>query len=125
MARASHGRKSEEQVREAVASILATEISDPRVWGITVTGVKTSPDRSIATVYVVTDPARYDEALAGLDSAKGRVRSLLGHALGWRTTPEIRFFIDESIDEGDRIEAALSNVPPSLLDAESTGTGEE
>lgn len=114
MARESHGRKAEEQVREAVAIILAEHVSDPRISGVTVTGVKTSPDRSVASVYVVTDPARYADALAGLESAHGRIRSLLGRALGWRTTPEVRFFIDEAIDEGDRIEIALHNVPPSM-----------
>ena len=64
--------------------------------------------------YVSTDPERYDEVLAGLESAKGRIRSLLGHALGWRVTPELRFFIDEVVDAGMRIDEALTAVPPTL-----------
>lgn len=118
MSRESFGRKMDEKVRELVAEILATEISDPRLMLVTVTGAKVSPDHSVANVYVSAEKDRYDEVLAGLESARGRVRSLLGRALGWRVTPELRFFIDESVDAGARIAEALLDVPPTLLDGE-------
>ncbi len=118
MSRESFGRKNDEQVREAAAAILATEISDPRVALVTVTGARVSPDKSVATVYVSADPERYDEVLAGLESAKGRVRSLLGSSLGWRVSPQLRFFIDESVDQGERISRALEEVPPTLINGE-------
>jgi arginyl-tRNA synthetase len=35
-------------------------------------------------------------------------------ALGWRVTPELRFYIDSSVDSGMRIEEALLHVPPTL-----------
>ncbi|MDZ4169389.1 MAG: 30S ribosome-binding factor RbfA [Coriobacteriia bacterium] len=116
MSRESFARRTDEQVREVVASILATEISDPRVALVTVTGAKVSPDKSVASVYVSGDPDRYDDVLAGLESAKGRVRTLLGKTLGWRVTPELRFFIDDSVDTGERMARALTNVPPTLVD---------
>ena len=102
MSRESFGRKNDEQVRELVATLIAREISDPRV-----------------SIYVSAEPSRYDEVLTGLESAKGHIRSLLGKSLGWRVTPELRFFIDESIDEGERIGDALLNVPPSLINEPS------
>lgn len=114
----SFGRKSEEQVREAVAAIVATEVSDPRLDLVTVTGAKVSPDRSVANIYVTAEPERYDSVLEGLESAKGRVRSLLGRALGWRVSPELRFFIDESVDAGERMAEALQHIPPTLIDGE-------
>ncbi|HET6352470.1 MAG TPA: 30S ribosome-binding factor RbfA [Coriobacteriia bacterium] len=114
--RESFGRKSDEQLREAVASIIASEISDPRVALITVTGAKVSSDRSVAELFVSADPGRYDEVLAGLESAKGRIRSLVGHGLGWRVSPELRFHIDESVDAGERIAEALTHIPPTLVD---------
>lgn len=121
MSRESFARKTDEQVRETVASILMMEVSDPRVALITVTGAKVSPDKSVASVYVSADPSRYDEVLAGLKSATGHIRSRLGQALGWRVSPELRFFIDESVDAGERIERALLDVPPTLRD----GSGAE
>lgn len=121
MSRESFGRKSDEQVRETVASILTIDVSDPRLALVTVTGAKVSPDKSVASVYVAAAPGTYDDVLAGLESARGHIRSRLGAALGWRVSPELRFFIDESVDEGERIAEALSHVPPSLAD----GSGAE
>jgi len=107
-------RRLSETARELVATILITEVSDPRLNFVTVTGAEVSPDRSMMSVYVSTDPERYEEVLAGLESAKGRIRSALGHAVSWRVTPELRFFIDKSVDSGQTIEDALRDVPPSL-----------
>ena len=108
-------RKLGEQAREVIASLLVTEVSDPRVRLVTVTGAEVSPDRSVLLVFVTTDPDRYDEVLAGLESAKGRLRSRLGHALGWRVTPELKFYIDTSVDSGMAIDEALRAVPPTLV----------
>lgn len=121
MSRESFARRSDEQVRETVASIIATDVSDPRLALITVTGAKVSPDKSVASIYVAAAPGTYDDVLAGLESARGHVRSRVGHALGWRVSPELRFFIDESVDQGERISQALGNVPPTLRD----GSGAE
>ncbi len=118
MSRETFGRRMDEKVREAVAEIIATEISDPRLNLITVTGAKVSPDRSVASVYVSAGPDRYEEVLSGLESARGRVRSVLGRSLGWRVTPELRFFIDESVDTGAKIAAALTNIPQTLIDGD-------
>ena len=114
MKQTPNSRRLNEQAREVISSILIGEISDPRLCLITVTGAEVSPDRSVMIVYVSTDPGRYDEVLAGLASAKGRIRSLVGKAITWRVTPEIRFFIDRSVDSGERIGEALRDVPPSL-----------
>ena len=59
-------------------------------------------------------PGTYEEVLAGLESAKGRIRSLLGRSLTWRVTPELFFVIDTSTDQAMRITEALKNVPPTM-----------
>ena len=41
--------------------------------------------------------------------AKGRIRSLVGKSLGWRVTPELRFFIDPSVDAAERIASLFSD----------------
>lgn len=98
-------RKVNEAARAALASLLLTEFSDPRLELITVTSVRVSKDRSVATVLVSSSPEDYDDTLAGLESAKGRLRSLLGHELGWRVTPELRFVIDTGVDHAQEIDA--------------------
>lgn len=109
-------RKVNEMVREAVAIILSEEIADPRLDLVTVTSAEVSPDMMVANIYVIThgDDDRYAELLEGLESAKGRIRSLLGQRITLRFTPELRFLIDRSVDEGMRISQALKDLPPTL-----------
>jgi len=114
MKQTPNSRRLNETAREIIANILITEVSDPRLAFVTVTGAEVSPDRSVMSVYVSTDPDRYDEVLEGLESAKGRIRTLLGKSITWRVTPDLRFFIDKSVDTGMAIEDALRVVPPTL-----------
>lgn len=107
-------RRLAREAREKIASILMTEVSDPRLDMITVTSCEVAIDRSLCRVYVAAQPGTYDEVLAGLESAKGRVRSLLGRTLTWRVTPELDFVIDTTTDEAMRITEALKNVPPTM-----------
>lgn len=100
-------RKVNEAARASLASLLLTEFSDPRLELITVTSVRVSKDRSVATVLVSSSPEEYEGTLAGLESAKGRLRSLLGQELGWRVTPELRFVIDIGVDHAQEIDAFL------------------
>jgi ribosome-binding factor A len=114
MKQTPQSRKINEAIRTAVASILLMQVSDPRLAQITVTGAEVSKDRSVANIYVSADKAQYEEVEAGLASAKGRIRSLLGQELSWRVTPELRFYLDTSIDEAERISNALTEVPETL-----------
>lgn len=107
-------RKFNESARERIASILLTEVSDPRLALITVTSCEVAIDRSVCNVYISADKERYDEVAAGLESAKGRIRKLLGKGLNWRVTPELVFFIDTTVDQAERITEALKDVPPTL-----------
>ncbi len=98
-----------ETVREIIARLLLEEVADPRVDLVTVTGVDMSPDLRHANVFVTAhgDAARVAEAMAGLESAKGRLRALLGEAVRLRYVPDLHFKIDPSIDEATRIGDAI------------------
>lgn len=107
-------RRLGEQLREKLGYILLFEIADPRLDLVTLTGVDVAVDRSYARVFVSCDGERYDEVLEALNSAKGRIRSLLARSLDWRVTPALDFRIDRSTDEAERISRALENVPSTL-----------
>ena len=109
-----HSRRTNEIAREKLATIMLFEVSDPDLQLVTVTGVEVSVDKSFMRAYVSCEASRYEEVSAALERAKGRLRSLLGHALGWRVTPELAFQIDTTTDEAERISRALENVPPTL-----------
>ena len=107
-------RRTNEIAREKLSWILLFEISDPDLQLVTITSCEVSVDKSFMRVYVSCEPDRYEKVLAALKRAKGRIRSLLGHALNWRVTPELDFKIDTTTDEAERIAQALEVVPPTL-----------
>lgn len=102
-------RKANEQLRSKIANVILLHIADPRLEMVTVTSCEVSKDRSVADVYISADKDRYDEVMAGLEAAKGRIRSLVGKDLGWRVTPELRFYIDKTVDTAEHIAAVLES----------------
>lgn len=108
MKQSSSNRRVNEQAREVISEILLFEISDPRLDMVTITGVEVSYDRSVANVYYSTEPSRYTEVAQAAAAAAGRIRSLMAKKLSWRVAPELRFHLDESVDNAQRIAEALS-----------------
>lgn len=101
-------RVTAEKVREVVARTLLEVVKDPRVELITVTGVAMTADNRHASVFVIArGPERYAEALAGLQSAKGRIRSAVGKSLRMKYVPDLHFAIDPSVDNAERITAVI------------------
>jgi ribosome-binding factor A len=122
-------RKVDELLREALAGIVLTELKDPRLELVTVTGVRATADVRHADVFVTTHggPDRYADMIAGLEAATGRIRHLLGDRITLKRSPELHWRIDTSIDEGEHIERMLhdthramtgEHLPPSPLEDE-------
>jgi ribosome-binding factor A len=102
-------------LQSAIAEMLLRDVKDPRVGTVTVTGVDLSPDLKHARVYVAPfgDAAGGKRALAGLESARRYLQSKVGRRLGLRYTPELRFELDTSFDEAQRMERLLREVAPT------------
>ncbi len=97
-------------MKEEVASIIAREIKDPRIGFITVTDAEVSPDLKVAKIFYTVfgdEKARADTA-KGLESAKPFVRREIGKFLKLKSTPEIRFFFDESVERGQKLEELIA-----------------
>ncbi len=94
-----------EQIQVLISELLERRIKDPRLALLSVTAVKTSPTLREATVFVsaLSGAAARDEALDGLESAKGYLRREIGRRLQLRTVPELYFKWDDSIEAGDRV----------------------
>ncbi len=102
-------RRVNEAMREVLSDAIATEIKDPRVGFVTVTGVKTSPDLRHARVYVsvLGDDAAREASLDGLRSAHGFLQHRLASELKLKHTPAVTFEYDDTIDKGMRITELL------------------
>lgn len=96
---------------ELVSELLRKVIRDPRVGAVTLTGAKVSKDLRHARIYfnVLGDENRKD-ALAGLKSASGFIRSKVAKQLKLRFVPTIEFSYDDSQDEAQRIEELLKQI---------------
>jgi len=99
-------------VRETLADLLAFEVKDPRLAGITITDVEVTGDLREARVFY-TMPAGHSEPAAvsaGLRSASGFLRRALGQRVRLRTLPELQFRHDTSYEYGERIERKLAEL---------------
>lgn len=117
----SSSRKVNEQAREVIAGILLFEISDPRLRMVTVTGCEVSFDRSVCNVFYTTDKERYDDVAEAFQKASGRIRSLMAKRLSWRVAPSLRFILDASVDEAERIANALARDEVRMRVSKATG----
>lgn len=79
---------------------------------VSVSGVKVSPDLSYATAYLSVFPsARAEEIVKNINQNAKAIRFELGgrirHQL--RIIPELRFFVDDSLDYAEKIDNLLKN----------------
>jgi ribosome-binding factor A len=95
----------EEACREEFSEIIQREIKDPRIGFVTITRVKVTPDLRHAQVYVsiMGSEDEVKQTLAGLESAKGYMRSHLGKHLRLKFLPEIEFVHEHVTDEALRL----------------------
>jgi ribosome-binding factor A len=96
---------------EAIAEVLLREVKDPRVGGVTLTGVTISPDLKLAKIFFTTlhieDQA---PALAGLRSATAYIKRQIAGRLRLRHTPDLQFLYDATSEKANRLESLLRQV---------------
>jgi ribosome-binding factor A len=99
-------------VQEILADALTTQLKDPRIGFVTVTGVEVSPDCTHADVKVsvMGSEAEKDTAMDGLQSATGFLRSRLARTMSTRSTPEIHFVLDRGLEHQARIDHLLDGL---------------
>ena len=103
-----------ETIRQVVADVLIRgEVRDPRVTGLlTVTRVDVSPDRSHATIFVMSQGEEEDRvrAIEGLRNAAGFFRSRVARVLTSRTVPDLHFELDRGLEPAARINELLEGL---------------
>lgn len=105
MANPQRLRRIADQIHRELSELLRSQLRDPRVGLITITGVEVSPDLAHAKVFftMLGDADSLAETQDGLKHAAGFLRSQLGGRLKLRITPELRFHHDPSVEYGVRL----------------------
>jgi ribosome-binding factor A len=88
--------KAAEAIREVVSMAILTELRDPRIQHVTVTGVEVAPDMRSAkvSVSVMGDEGRQHLCIRGLQNASGYLQSQLAKKIDTRYTPRLTFELD-------------------------------
>lgn len=101
------------QIQQAITELLSKKMQDPRMEMATISGVRMSPDLSLAYVYVTVfgGKKRIREALEGFKKSKGFIKKKIAPKLGLRIMPDLRFIHDDSFDEAARLDALIDAAP--------------
>ncbi|MBW1700793.1 MAG: 30S ribosome-binding factor RbfA [Deltaproteobacteria bacterium] len=101
-----------DQILKEIAILLLNRVKDPRVQGVTMTGIDLSNDLKLARVYfsVMGDKSEIERALAGLNSAKGFIKREIGLRMQLRYVPEIKFLHDASLESGSHLDRIFEEI---------------
>ena len=94
---------------------ILTELQDPRVRDVTVTGVEASGDLRFAKVMVsvMGDETRQNLTLRGLQSAAGFLQAKIADRIDLRWTPRLTFILDQGVKRSIEMAKILREVLPA------------
>ncbi|MFO7448450.1 MAG: 30S ribosome-binding factor RbfA [Ignavibacteriaceae bacterium] len=103
--------KVENLIKEEISLIFLHKLHDPELGFITITNVKVSPDLKIAKIYLsVLDRDKRESVLEKVKSTSGFIRSELAHRIRIKFVPELKFFIDDTLDYVEKIEGLFKKI---------------
>jgi ribosome-binding factor A len=103
-------------LRQEISQLLSRNLNDPRLSGVvSITRVETSADLRVSRVYVsvLGDPDDKDSVLKGISSAGGFIRREMRDRLSLRYIPDLRFTLDESMEEAQQVQRLMDQVSGS------------
>lgn len=91
--------KAAEAIREVVSMAILTELRDPRIQNVTVTGVEVAPDMRTAKVLVsiMGSEGQQHMCLNGLNRSAGFLQSKIAKRIDTRYTPRLTFTMDDGV----------------------------
>ncbi len=95
---------------------------------VTVTSVRMSPDLQVAKVYLsVYGGALPPATVVGrIEKRVGELKSVISREVRIKFMPELRIYIDDTLDRIDHIQSLLDSVPPSTeADIEEDGDSDK
>lgn len=113
----SRSERVADALQRELAQLIRTDVNDPRVGMVNVTGVDVNRDLAVAKVYVSFIDDREDQAIkdavAALNGAAGYLRSQLASRMTMRSVPTLKFFYDATAKTGQYLSALIDRAVAS------------
>lgn len=105
-------KRTAEQIKTILSDLFLREMKDPRLQGLTVTGVTIDRELQYANIYInaLGDESRQEDVMMAIDGASGYLRRELASSLNLRTVPHLRFHWDPTLAQAERIERLLDSL---------------
>jgi len=99
-------------IKEQISQTLTRDIETEGYGLLTVTDVIMTPDLRIAKVYIshFQSGKTDEEILSFLDEKEKQIRMAVGRNVRLKFTPELRFYIDQTLDRVERLEELIRKI---------------
>ncbi len=107
----TRGARVAELIHQELAGLIRSEVKDPGLGMVTLTGVDLTPDYAYATVFFTVlpdDEATVSATRGALERAARFLRGQLGRRIRIHTSPELRFVFDQSTLRGLELDRLIS-----------------
>lgn len=98
------------QIAREISVILNEEARNEILKMVSITDVTVDSDLTFAKVYFMTRLDDYETVEKELNEAAGFIRTELAHSLNLRSTPELKFVYDKSVDYGRNIDEIIDQI---------------
>lgn len=98
-----------DQIQHELSSLVRNQVKDPGMSPLlTISAVDVSRDLSVAKIYItVLGDEQRESSMAALARASGYLRSQLASRMSLRSVPQLRFYYDESIEQGEHLSGLI------------------
>lgn len=101
-------------MQRTLSTVINNEIRNPNLDDlvITVTEVQTAPDFSSAKIFIsaLNGLEKKDMIISELAEAEGFIKKRIAEELFLKRIPQLRFFYDDSLDQGNKIMQLLEKI---------------
>lgn len=102
----------EDRIHFMLSTLIQRELRDPDLGFLTITAVRLTKDHSIARIYytVLGGEENSKRSCKALERASGFLRNHLAKSLKMRRVPELQFFLDTTLEQGNKMENLFAQI---------------
>lgn len=103
--------KVEHLIKEEISLIFLHKLQYLNLGFVTITNVRVSPDLKLAKIYLsVFEKEKREMVLDRVTDKKGYIRTELAHRIRIKFIPDLKFYIDDTLDYVEKIEGLIKKI---------------